>query len=104
MEGLLFYVLTALVNAAEVIVFLVLAYYYLVSIFGWQKIEEKKDLTPSKKFALITAAHNEEAVIKYHIESLKKLNYPKELYDIYIIADNCTDTTAEIARSEGVNV
>ncbi|MGI6649167.1 MAG: glycosyltransferase family 2 protein [Bacillota bacterium] len=104
MEGLLFYVLTALVNTAEVIIFFILAYYYFVSIFGWQKIEEKKDLTPSKKFALITAAHNEEAVIKYHIESLKRLNYPKELYDIYIIADNCTDTTAEIARNEGVNV
>lgn len=101
---LLFYFLTVLVTISEGIVLFILLYYYFVSVFGWQKIEEKKDYTPSKKFALITAAHNEEAVIKYHIESLKKLNYPKELYDIYIIADNCSDFTAEIARQEGANV
>jgi cellulose synthase/poly-beta-1,6-N-acetylglucosamine synthase-like glycosyltransferase len=100
----MFYSLTALVTISEAIVIVVLMYYYFVSIFGWQKIEEQKDLTPTKKFALITAAHNEEAVIKYHIESLKKLDYPPELFDIYVIADNCTDTTAEIARQEGANV
>ncbi|KJR99763.1 MAG: hypothetical protein VR68_08380 [Peptococcaceae bacterium BRH_c4a] len=79
-------------------------YYYFVSFFGWKKHEERKDYTPVKRFALLTAAHNEEAVIRYHIESLRKLNYPAELYDIYIIADNCTDQTAEVARREGVNV
>ncbi len=103
-DGFLFYFLTALVTITEAIVIVVLMYYYCVSIFGWQKIEEEKDLTPTKKFALLTAAHNEEAVIKYHIESLKKLDYPKDMFDIYVIADNCTDTTAEIARSEGVKV
>ena len=104
MGDLLFYILTALVTLSQAVVLVVLMYYYFVSIFGWQKIEEEKDLTPTKKFALITAAHNEEAVIRYHIESLKMINYPKDMYDIYIIADNCTDTTAEIARQEGVNV
>ena len=104
MDGFLFYTLTALVTISEAIVIVVLMYYYCVSIFGWQKIEEEKDLTPTKRFALLTAAHNEEAVIRYHLESMKKLDYPQDMYDIYIIADNCTDTTAEIARSEGVKV
>lgn len=100
----LFYTLTAVVALSEALIFSVLLYYYFVSIFGWRKHEEIKDYTPVKRFALITAAHNEEAVIKYHIESLKKLNYPPELFDIYIIADNCTDKTADVCRAEGVRV
>ncbi len=36
------------------------------------------------------------------IENLKNLNYPKELYDIFVICDNCTDRTADICRSLGV--
>ncbi len=48
------------------------------------------------------AAHNEEQVIGALIENLKNLDYPKELYDIFVIADNCTDKTAQIARDMGV--
>ena len=44
------------------------------------------------------------AVIKYHLESLKQINYPKDLFDIYVIVDNCTDNTAAIARQEGARV
>ena len=104
MDGWLFYTLTAIVSISEAVILLVLMYYYFVSIFGWKKHDENKDYTPEKRFALITAAHNEEAVIRYHIESLKKLNYPTDLFDIYVIADNCTDKTADTARAEGVNV
>ncbi len=94
-----------MVTISEAVILTILTYYYFVSVFGWRKHPEEKDYTPTKRFALITCAHNEEAVIKYHIESLKRLDYPKELYDIYIIADNCTDNTAMIARQEGgVNV
>lgn len=103
-EGWLFYLLTALVAVTEAVVLLVLFYYYYVSVAGWRKHPEEKDYVPVKRFALITAAHNEEAVIKYHLESLKQINYPKDLFDIYVIADNCTDSTAAIARQEGARV
>lgn len=104
MDGLLFDTLTLIVTISEAVILMVLFYYYFISVAGWHKHEEEKDYTPEKRFALITSAHNEEDVIRYHIESLKKLNYPQELFDIYIIADNCTDNTAKIARKEGVNV
>lgn len=52
----------------------------------------------------IIPAHNEEAVVADLIESLKKQDYPKELYDIYVIADNCTDKTAEVAKQAGAIV
>ena len=52
----------------------------------------------------IIPAHNEENVIEALIESLNKQDYPKDYYDIYVIADNCTDRTAEIARKCGAIV
>ncbi len=50
------------------------------------------------RFAVFVPAHNEEAVIAGLLESLAQLNYPKDLYQVYVIADNCTDRTAEVAR------
>ena len=52
----------------------------------------------------IIPAHNEEAVVGNLIESLRNQTYNKELYDIYVIADNCTDNTAKIAKEAGAIV
>lgn len=79
-------------------------YYLILSFFGIIRVKPKNKANPQKSFAMIVAAHNEEAVIKDIIESLDQLKYPKELYDIFVIADNCNDKTADIARSLGVNV
>lgn len=82
------------------------AYYFSVSLFGW--MPKANDQLPEKlvyhRFALITSAHNEETVIANLVDSLTQQNYPKEYYDIFIIADNCTDRTAEIAREHGAIV
>ncbi len=44
-------------------------------------------------------------VIAKIIESLESLDYPKNMYDIFIIADNCTDNTAKIAKTyDGIYV
>lgn len=56
------------------------------------------------KFAVMIAARNERAVIGDLIASIKAQNYPQELIDIYVIADNCTDDTAAIAREAGACV
>ena len=104
MDGWLFNTLTYIVSISEILILLFLFYYYYISVWGWRKHKEEKDFIPVKRFALLTAAHNEEAVIRYHLESLKQLNYPAELFDIYVIADNCTDQTAAVARQEGVQV
>jgi len=81
-------------------------YFFGISTFGWIKFKEKKgkDVKPEKRFALIASAYNEEAVIAQLVDSLVNLDYPKELYDVYIIADNCTDKTADIAKEHGANV
>jgi len=90
---------------SQIILFLFLIYHGSISVFGFLPVKKPSMLwEPKKKFALVVAAHNEETVISGIIDSLKKLNYPGELYDIMIIADNCTDDTAHIARQMQVQV
>ncbi len=56
------------------------------------------------RFAVLIAARNESAVIADLIHSIGAQNYPRDLIDIFVIADNCTDNTAQIARREGAVV
>lgn len=55
------------------------------------------------KYAILVAARNEESVIGQLIDSIRRQDYPAELVDIYVVADNCDpdDRTAQIARSMG---
>ncbi|HEY5525690.1 MAG TPA: glycosyltransferase family 2 protein [Clostridium sp.] len=99
--GDIVYTITA---AFQIFVFIITGYYLVLGFFGVYRKKDIKDYTPNNKFAMIVAAHDEEIVIGNLIESMRKQNYPKELYDIYVIADNCTDKTAEIARSYDVTV
>ena len=56
------------------------------------------------RFAVIIPARNERQVIGQLLDSLRQQTYPRELIDLFVIADNCTDDTAEIARSAGATV
>lgn len=56
------------------------------------------------RYAVMISARNESAVIADLLHSIRVQNYPQELIDIFVIADNCTDDTAEIARTAGAYV
>jgi len=90
----------------QVFIFIIGCYFFSISMFGWFKKKEISTLNypPKTKFALIIAAHNEELVIAHIIDSLFRQSYPKELYDVFVIADNCTDKTSEIAEKHGAKV
>ena len=80
-------------------------YQLVVSICSLVKLKDKPLIEEKNhKFMAILPAHNEEKVIKNLIDSLKAQDYPKELLDIYVIADNCTDKTAQIAKDAGAIV
>ncbi len=65
--------------------------------------QEDPHATAQTTFALLIPAHNEEVILGTLLENLAQLTYPKEKYKVYVIADNCTDKTAELARQyEGV--
>ena len=80
-------------------------YQLVISICSFIKVKEKPLVEDKEhRFMMIIPAHNEEKVVGNLVESLKKLDYNKELYDIYVIADNCTDKTAQIAKDAGAIV
>ena len=80
-------------------------YNIIIAFCALIKLKEKPlKIDKKHKFMLIIPAHNEETVIRKLIESLHVLDYPKELYDIYVIADNCTDKTADIAKELGAKI
>lgn len=98
------YYVSVITAIFQIFVFSITSYYLVVALFGIYRKKTSKDYTASKKYALIVAAHNEEVVIANLIDSMGKLDYPKELYDVFVIADNCTDRTAEIGRKHGAKV
>ena len=80
-------------------------YQVLVSLCSLIKLKDKPlKVKKDHRFMAIIPAHNEEAVVGNLIESLKNQTYNKDLYDIYVIADNCTDNTAKIAKEAGAIV
>lgn len=80
-------------------------YQFIISITSLIKFKEKPMLTDKKhRFIIALPANNEEGVIGNLIKSLQMQDYDKSLYDIYVIADNCTDGTANVARENGAIV
>ena len=80
-------------------------YQIMVSLCSLVKIKDKPlKVKKDHRFMAIIPAHNEEAVVANLIESLKKQTYNRDLYDIYVIADNCTDNTAKVAKQAGAIV
>ena len=76
-------------------------FYIAVSLFRKAKIHKTDK---PHNFAVLIAARNEESVIENLIRSIKSQDYPKELVTVFVVADNCTDSTAEIARKAGAVV
>ena len=80
-------------------------YQFVISLCSFIKVKDKPLLEDKEnRFMLIIPAHNEESVVVNLIESLQKLDYSKDAYDIYVIADNCTDNTAKVAKDAGAIV
>lgn len=57
---------------------------------------------PTTRFAVVIPAHDEQDVIGSLLASLAQVEYPRDAFDVYVIADNCTDNTAAVAEQSGV--
>ena len=83
---------------------LAVVYYYVLlgaSVTTLRRAEEQEVRNDDVKFALIIPAHNEEPVIDRTVLNLLKMKYQSSLFDIVVIADNCDDQTARVAREAG---
>ena len=72
--------------------------YWLIGLFFTRKFKPAENY---HKYAILIPGRNEEPVIANLIESIHKQDYPKELITVFVVADNCTDNTAKIAREHG---
>ncbi len=77
-------------------------FYIILAIFA--KPKTFKAVEQKNKYAIMISARNEETVIGYLLDSIHANDYPQNLIDIYVVADNCTDKTAEISREKGAIV
>lgn len=101
------------INIIKVIYYILLClslmyglYFSISGIAGLFKKNKLKNVKNNKKnfFAIVIPARNEEEVIGNLIDSLMKLNYPKDRYGIFVIPNNCTDNTSKVALSRGASV
>ena len=98
-------VLEAVAGLAGLLLMISMFYQIAVGLFGFgKKTKDYADHDPESRFLVLIPAHNEERVIGDIIRNLEEMDYPRELYDYYVIADNCTDRTAEVARAAGARV
>ena len=77
------------------------AVFFAIGFLFTRKFEKAKN---NHKYGILIAARNEEKVIGNLLESINKQDYPHELIDVFVVADNCTDDTAKIARKYGAKV
>lgn len=89
-------------------VFITFTFCYIYQLFYVLVVltRKPKELTAKRnhRYAVVVSARNEGAVIGDLIHSIRVQNYPQELIDIFVIADNCTDNTADVAREAGAIV
>lgn len=98
----------AFINNFNKIIFIIfsLCYFYQLVYIPMALVMKPRKLKMKKlhRYAVVIPARNERNVITELINSVKKQNYPAELLDVFVIADNCTDDTAEAARNAGAIV
>ncbi len=94
--------LTILTILLEALLALMVAYLLLLTLgalFGRRTTPRTGQ--PQTRFAILVPAHNEERLLPELLASLRAQAYPSNLLRVFVVADNCTDRTAEIARQGG---
>jgi cellulose synthase/poly-beta-1,6-N-acetylglucosamine synthase-like glycosyltransferase len=66
--------------------------------------DRTRSLEPTSHLTVLVPAHNEADFIERCVASLKRQDYPEERTEVVVIADNCTDRTAQLARAAGAAV
>lgn len=93
-----------LLQAMEWVFVLYTFYSILIPMAGLWTRQLTGKVAPVSRFAIVVPAHNEELVLSSLVESCRAMDYPAELFDIYVVADNCEDGTAAAATAAGAFV
>ncbi len=91
---LVFTIILSIISA----LFLYRGIYVVIGLFFTRRFKPAKH---QHKYAVVIAARNESSVIGNLLDSIAAQDYPKDLLTVFVVADNCTDNTAEIVRNKG---
>ena len=102
---IVFWILTALAGLLALFLLVLLSWQFIFVFFGVRKPKSFPESDKLKRLAIIIPAHNESSVIYDSVHYLlHDMEYPADLYDVYVCADNCTDDTADLAKKAGAKV
>jgi len=90
--------------AGGTVVALAATYLVLLAVASFFHSAPMAQSQPSRRLMVLIPAHNEEAVIERCLSSLALQDYPRHLFSVAVIADNCSDRTAELAERHGSQV
>lgn len=98
---LIFDILNLIIGAVFLLCY---GYQLIYLLIAYAKKPQADPSAPPHHLAILIAARNESNVIHNLLNSLKVQDYPEDYYKVFLVADNCTDNTAEIARELGATV
>ena len=79
-------------------------YFVIIALFCLKKPAPYLKCKPVHRFAILIAARNEQGVIGDLVHSLLAQDYPRDLFDVYVIPNNCTDQTQSAAEAAGAKI
>lgn len=90
----------------QIVLASLVGYLLLLTVAAWYASRQIDSRSGEQKncFLILIPAHNEEHLLPQLLANLHQLDYPQSQYAIHVVADNCTDQTAEIARQGGAIV
>lgn len=101
-------VLQVILLAFEAILALLVLYLLVLTAASaagaWRARRTQLSGSSRTRFLILVPAHNEEKLLPDLLANLAALDYPQKRYQVHVVADNCTDRTAELARRGGAVV
>lgn len=79
-------------------------YNLIIGLVGYRRHTRFNQHAPKNRMCAVIAARNESTVIGNLIDTLKAQHYPEDLFDIYVLPNNCTDDTEGVAREHGARI
>lgn len=102
MSETIYNILTQINNVILFLIGIPFALQLIYMILCWVDKRTFPKSSKKNRFAILIPARNEESVIKDTITSIyNNQNYPRELYDIYVVCHNCTDNTIKEVQEAG---